>query len=84
VTYFRDGRPDPDSLSRLDAIREILASDGRTLAQGALAWVLGRSDRTIPIPGFKSLAQAEDNAGALDRGPLTPAQIAEIDKLMDR
>ena len=84
VTYFRDGRPDADSLDRLAAIREILTSGGRTLAQGALAWILARSPRIAPIPGFKSLAQAAENAAALDHGPLTPAQLTEIDALLDR
>jgi aryl-alcohol dehydrogenase-like predicted oxidoreductase len=82
VTYFRDGRPDPEFLDRLAAVREILTSGGRSLAQGALAWVLARSPRTIPIPGFKTLAQAEDNAGALGHRPLTPGQMAEIDALL--
>ncbi|HEX6468941.1 MAG TPA: aldo/keto reductase [Streptosporangiaceae bacterium] len=84
VTYFRDGRPEPDALARLAAVREILTSEGRTLAQGALAWVMARSDLTVPIPGFKSLAQVEDNAGAIERGPLTADQLAEIDELLDR
>ncbi|MFD0662354.1 aldo/keto reductase [Thermocatellispora tengchongensis] len=84
VTYFRDGRPDQDALDRLAAVREILTSEGRTLAQGALAWILARGEAMIPIPGFKSVAQAEENAGALDRGPLTPAQMGEIDALLAR
>lgn len=84
VTYFRDGRPDPGFLDRLAAVREILTSHGRTLAQGALAWIMARSGRTVPIPGFKSLAQAEDNARAIDHGPLTPAQLAELERLLGR
>jgi aryl-alcohol dehydrogenase-like predicted oxidoreductase len=82
--HFVDGRPDPDSLARLETIREILRSDGRTLAQGALAWIWGRSDRTIPIPGFKTVAQVEENAGAMRFGPLAPAQLKEIDTLLGR
>ncbi|MFF4618958.1 aldo/keto reductase [Nonomuraea jabiensis] len=84
VNYFRDGRPDQDSLDRLAAIREILTSAGRSLAQGALAWILARGDQMIPIPGFKSIAQVEENAAALDRGPLAPAQMSEIDSLLAR
>jgi len=82
LQHFSDGRPRPESLARLEAIREILRSDGRTLAQGALAWIWARSDRTIPIPGFKTVAQAEDNAGAMAFGPLKPDQMAEIEKLL--
>jgi len=40
------------------------------LAQGALAWIWGRSERTIPIPGFKNVRQAEENARAMAFGPL--------------
>ena len=84
VAYFRDGRPSPEFLRRLDAIRDILTSTGRTLAQGALGWILARSPRTVPIPGIRTPAQAKDNAGALAAGPLTPAQLAEIDRLLER
>jgi aryl-alcohol dehydrogenase-like predicted oxidoreductase len=84
VTYFNDGRPDQEYLNRIAAIREILTSDGRTLAQGAPGWVLARGERTVPIPGFKSLAQVEENAAAVEHGPLTPAQMAEIDTLLGR
>jgi aryl-alcohol dehydrogenase-like predicted oxidoreductase len=75
---------DSDWLSRVDAIREILTSGGRTLAQGALGWIWARSPRTVPIPGFRSVAQAEQNAGALAKGPLTAAQLAEIDRVLGR
>ncbi len=82
LTWFVDGRPKPELLDRLDAVREIMTSDGRTLAQGALAWIWGRSDRTVPIPGFKSVAQVEDLAGARRHGPLTPAQMTEVARLL--
>ena len=75
---------DPDWLARVDAVRSVLTSDGRTLAQGALGWIWARSPRTIPIPGFRSVAQAEQNAGAIAKGPLTAAQLAEIDRLLER
>jgi aryl-alcohol dehydrogenase-like predicted oxidoreductase len=65
-------------------VREILTSEGRTLAQGALAWLWGRSSQTIPIPGFRNVKQATENAGALAFGPLTPDQMHEIDRLLGR
>ena len=82
VNYFTDGRPAPAWLARLDAIREVLASGGRTLSQGALCWLLARSPRTLPIPGIRTVAQAEHNARALGFGPLTPDEMAEIDRLL--
>jgi aryl-alcohol dehydrogenase-like predicted oxidoreductase len=82
VPYFEDGRLRPAFLERLAAVREILTSGGRTLSQGALAWIWARSERTIPIPGFKSVEQVEENAGAMVLGPLTPAQLREIETLV--
>lgn len=79
---FRDGRPAPEWLERIAAVREVLTSEGRTLAQGALAWIWARSPLTVPVPGFKTVAQVADNCGALDRGPLRPEQLAEIDGIL--
>jgi aryl-alcohol dehydrogenase-like predicted oxidoreductase len=84
MRYFRDGRPAPEYLDMLAAIREVLTSDGRTLTQGALGWLLARSPRTVPIPGIRTPTQAEENAGVLQRGPLTAAQLADIDRLLKR
>ena len=52
MKYFKDGKPNPEWLSIADAIVEILTSKGRTVAQGALAWLWARSPLTVPIPGF--------------------------------
>lgn len=62
----------------VDLIRDILTSNGRTMAQGALAYIWALDERMIPIPGFKSVKQVVDNAGALQFGPLTAAQVKEI------
>lgn len=82
VRFFQDGRPRADYLARLAGIRELLQSGGRTLAQGALGWILARSPNTFPIPGFKTEAQVRENLGALEMGPLPPAAMAEIDELL--
>ncbi len=82
MKFFTDGRPDPEWLARRDAVREILTSDGRTLAQGALAWLWARSPQTIPIPGFRTVEQVEENAGAMAFGPLNPDQMQEIADLL--
>jgi len=54
------------------------------MAQGAVAWLWGRSPNTIPIPGFKGMAQAEENAQAMTFGPLTPAEMAQVDQILQR
>ena len=78
---FKQG-DEADKLKKLDAIRQILTSGGRTLAQGALCWLWAKSKKTIPIPGFKTVTQVQDNAGALSFDPLTAVQMKEIDALL--
>jgi aryl-alcohol dehydrogenase-like predicted oxidoreductase len=78
LRWFTDGRPDPAFLARRDAVRDVLTSGGRTLAQGALAWCWARSDKAIPLPGCRTVEQVEQNAGAMRFGPLTPAELAQI------
>lgn len=81
---FEEGKPTQAWLDALESIREVLTSQGRTLAQGALAWVWARSEQTIPIPGFKTVQQIEENCNAMEFGPLTPTQMDEIDEILGR
>jgi aryl-alcohol dehydrogenase-like predicted oxidoreductase len=82
VPYFKDSKPAPEFLKVLDSIKEILTSNGRTPVQGALAWIWGKSGNTIPIPGFKTVKQIEENAKAMDFGPLSRDQMNEIDRIL--
>jgi aryl-alcohol dehydrogenase-like predicted oxidoreductase len=82
--FFKNGRPNPEFLQKLEAVREILTSGGRTVAQGALAWIWARAEHVIPIPGFKTVKQVEENCKALEFGPLTPQQMSEIEKILQR
>jgi aryl-alcohol dehydrogenase-like predicted oxidoreductase len=82
--FFEEGKPKSALLKELEAIGEILRSDGRTLAQGALSWIWGKNKRTIPIPGFKTVKQVKENAGALEFGPLTESQMAEIKSILKK
>ena len=84
MKYFKDGQPSPEWLNRLKAIREVLTRGGRTLPQGALGWLWARSEHTIPIPGFKSVAQIAENCAAMQFGPLDSEQMKEIDGLLER
>ncbi|MBN2389729.1 MAG: aldo/keto reductase [Anaerolineae bacterium] len=82
MKYFKDGQPSSEFLKKIEAVRQILTSNGRTLAQGALAWLWGRSENNIPIPGFRTVKQVEENAKAMQFGPLTHSQVEEIDVLI--
>jgi len=73
-----------DVVRRAESLRPILTDGGRSYVQGALGWIWARSPRAIPIPGFRTVEQVEDTAGAMAHGPLRPEQMAAIDELLDR
>lgn len=78
---FQKG-PFAEEMRMLEEIRDILTQDGRTLPQAALSWLWARGDQIIPIPGFKTLKQVEENIGALEFGSLSKKQITEIDRIL--
>lgn len=84
MKYFKNGKPSTEWLAKMEAVRDILTSNGRTVAQGALAWLWGRSEQTIPIPGFRTVAQVRDNSGALRFGALNAERMKEIDAILGR
>ncbi len=84
MKYFKDGKPNPEWAAKRNAVRDILTSEGRTIAQGALAWLWARSEKTLPIPGFRTVVQVQENAGAMQFGPLAPGHMQEINQLLGR
>ncbi|MGL4237672.1 aldo/keto reductase [Tabrizicola sp.] len=84
MDYFKDGAVAPEMLTRLNAVRELLQSGDRSLAQGALGWLWARSGATLPIPGFRTVAQVADLTGALHKGALPEAVMAEIETVIQR
>lgn len=73
-----------EMLDKVQRVGEVLTSDGRTMVQGALAWIWARSERTLPIPGFKTVQQATENAKAMTFGALTKDQMRQIDDILER
>ena len=73
-----------DFLRRAETLRPVLTEGGRSYVQGALGWILARSPRAIPIPGFRTVEQVEGTAGTLAHGPLSPEQMTAIDELLGR
>jgi len=82
LAWFTDGVATPEWAARVNQIRAALTSDGRTLAQGALSWLLARSPRTVPIPGCRTVAQAEENFATLALGPLSEEAFAEVERVL--
>ncbi|NHJ40064.1 MAG: aldo/keto reductase [Asgard group archaeon] len=65
----------------VDKVKELLTNDGRSLAQAALGYILAKHERIIPIPGFKNVKQVEDNAKAMELGPLSNKLVEQIDEI---
>jgi aryl-alcohol dehydrogenase-like predicted oxidoreductase len=84
LRWFRDGVPAPEFLERLESVREVLTRNGRSLAQGALAWIWAEDDRAVPLPGFRTVAHVTDTAGALRMAPLPAGEHDEIEYLLGR
>jgi aryl-alcohol dehydrogenase-like predicted oxidoreductase len=80
--YFR--QPLVEGAQQMQALREAFAGSPRTPAQIALGWIWAISDATIPIPGFKNLAQVAENVGALDLGPLTADEVNKVEVVFGR
>lgn len=84
MEYFRDGRANPKFMQTLDAVRDLLMSDGRTLVQGALGWLWAQNATCIPVPGARTPQQIEGIASALRSGALPATTMAEIEALIVR
>jgi aryl-alcohol dehydrogenase-like predicted oxidoreductase len=71
---------------RIAEVQKYFAETGdpRTLPQIALAWLWARSDRTIPIPGFKTVIQVKENIQAMEFGLLKNGQMKKIDEIYGR
>jgi aryl-alcohol dehydrogenase-like predicted oxidoreductase len=54
------------NLDLVERVEEIAAEKGATPGQLALAWVLGRGEDLVPIPGTKRLRYLEENVAAAE------------------
>ncbi|MEL6964752.1 MAG: aldo/keto reductase [Pseudomonadota bacterium] len=84
VKYFEDAQVNPSFLAQLDAVREWLMIDGRSLVQGAIGWLWAKGSMNIPIPGARTVDQIEGSAEALGFGALPDHAMAAIDRLIER
>ena len=68
-----------DANTRIAAVvQEMAKRKSATPAQVALAWLLGRGDDVVPIPGTKRRKYLEENVAAADL-VLTAAEAVELD-----
>ncbi|GAB3175159.1 L-glyceraldehyde 3-phosphate reductase [Myceligenerans halotolerans] len=71
---------DDAALARIKGLNEIADERGQSLAQMALAWALRDARMTSVIIGASSVAQLEDNLGALGRPDFDDDELASIDE----
>ncbi len=74
VTSYLDDK----TYDLLELMEKIAVELGTTVPRVALAWVQGRPGVTSTIIGARTLAQLEDNVGALDV-KLAPSHVAALD-----
>jgi len=70
------------NLPKVRKLNEIAKRRGQKLSQMALAWVLRKPQVTSALVGASSVAQLEDNLGALNNLNFTQAELKEIDKIL--
>ena len=81
----RDDSLSPDllteqTMAKVRALNQVAAGRGQTLAQMALAWTLRDPRVTSTLIGASSIAQLEDNLGAIARLGFSDDELAEIDR----
>jgi aryl-alcohol dehydrogenase-like predicted oxidoreductase len=64
----------------IEPLAELAAAKGIALSQLALAWTVQRPGITSPIIGPRTMAQLEDNLGALEV-TFTPEELARMDEI---
>jgi L-glyceraldehyde 3-phosphate reductase len=69
-----------ETLAKVRALNQIAQRRGQSLAQMALAWTLRDPRVTSTLVGASSLAQLEQNVGALDKLPFSADELREIDR----
>lgn len=84
MDYFRDGQVTPAHAALVDRLSDLLTAGGRSPAQGALAWILARNPRAIPVPGFRTPDQVADLCAVITSGPLDTATLDAIEATVAR
>jgi aryl-alcohol dehydrogenase-like predicted oxidoreductase len=65
----------------LAGLRDFAASRGVSASQMAIAWVMAKGERIVPVLGARKRSQLEETLGAL-QVHLSPAELAELESLV--
>ena len=73
-----------EMLPTIKGLNEIAVQRGQSLAQMALAWLLKDHRITSVLIGASSVAQLENNLGALENKKFTTEELLEIDNVLQK
>jgi L-glyceraldehyde 3-phosphate reductase len=80
--YLKPDQLTDEKLAKVRALGAIAARRGQPLAQMALAWTLRDARVTSAIVGASSVAQLEENVGALQNLSFSASELDEIDRCL--
>lgn len=78
--FLKTTQIDPTYLERANALNDIAAARGQSLAQLALTWVLRQPTVTSALIGASSVKQLEQNYAAISAPKLSMAELRAIDE----
>lgn len=80
--YLKPEYITPDKINKAVQLNKLAQMRGQSLAQMALQWVLRSEVVTSALIGASAPEQILENVHALDCGPLTEAELKEIDEIL--
>ena len=69
------------NLAAVEQLKQLAATEGLTVAQLALGWLLAQGDDIVPIFGTKNRKRLEENVGAAGKA-LAPATLARVNEIL--
>jgi L-glyceraldehyde 3-phosphate reductase len=75
-------RVTPELINQLKKLNDIAKKRGQSLAQMALTWTLRDPRVTSALIGARNVDQLDNSLDALNGGPLSKEELAEIDKVL--
>ena len=79
--YLKEKDITPDVVAKIQALNEVAARRGQTLAELALAWLLAQPVVTSVLIGASRPEQILDNIKAVENTTFTPDELAELDRI---
>ena len=79
--FLKETAITPERLAQIQALAQLAAQRGQTLAEMALAWILRDGVVTSVLIGASKPAQILDNIHAIENTRFTPEELEAIDRI---